>query len=289
MFIQKLLSMILVLLVSLVVQASPIKRISNYDRLVNGLHNFSVKVIGVQQKFVARGKTTLHKIGRGTAVGSLNILAVACLTSFALDGCRTTDDQQVIGAISNYSQGRAHDQRFSQLHEDNYLTYRVVDDGKIEIVVVDETTSTVDTVKVRPLSNYWTVLDWLEPEISSTWDNRLIENGALLARLIWHRTQTVSWDQLGEPLVADGLKTILELALTPDDLISTHETVEAIDGKRYPIDELNTLHGHAIAVFGDKLSTNKYLVRINRISTDEGQLTVKNIYGIASYHNSTTD
>ena len=132
-------------------------------------------------------------------------------------------------------------------------------------------------------------MDWLEPEISSTWDNRLIENGALLARLIWHRTQTVSWDQLGEPLVADGLKTILELALTPDDLISTHETVEAIDGKRYPIDELNTLHGHAIAVFGDKLSTNKYLVRINRISTDEGQLTVKNIYGIASYHNSTTD
>lgn len=289
MFIQRLLSVILVFNVSLVAQASPIKRISNYDRLVNGLHNLSVKVIGVQQKFVARGKTTLNKIGRGTVVGSLNVLAVACLTSFALDGCRITDGQQVIGAISNYSQGRTYDQRFSQLHEDNYLTYQILDDGKIEIVVVDETTSTVDTVKVRPISNYWTVLDWLEPEISSTWDNRLIEKGALLARLVWYRPQTVSWDQLGEPLVADGLNTVLELALTPDDLITTIRTVETIDGKSYPIDELNTLHGQAIAVFGDKLSTNKYLIRINQISTDEGQSTIKNIYGIASYHKLTTD
>ena len=86
MFIQKLLILTLSLNGLFVVQASPIKSISNYDRLVNGVRNIAGKVIGAQQEFVVRGKTALGKIGRGAAVGSLNVLVVACLRSFALDG-----------------------------------------------------------------------------------------------------------------------------------------------------------------------------------------------------------
>lgn len=282
MFIQKLL-LILSLNGLFAVQASPIKSLSNYDRLTNGVRNVAVKVIGTQQQFVVKGKTALGKIGRGAAVGSLNLLAVACLTSFALDGCGISDNQQVVGAISNYSQGKAHDERFGQLHEDNYLTYHLTKDSQLNIVLVDEATSTIDTVDVRLLRSYWTVLDWLEPEFSATWDNSLVENGAVLARLLWRRPQTVSWDQLGKPLVAGGLTTTEEINLAPDQLITEiPNTLDGIDGKRFPATDVEMIYGQAIAVFGT--TDQKYLVRINRVSTTEGQsmMMIKTIYAIAS-------
>ena len=276
------LALMIVIVCSSVVQASPIKRLSNYDRLINGARNLAVKIADAQQAFVVKGKTTLGKIGRGTAVGSLNVLAVACLTSFALDGCRITDNQQVVGAISNYSQGRVYDQRFSQLNENNYLSYHLLDDGNIGLAVVDETTSTVETVKVQALRNYWSVLDLLEPEFSSTWDNRLVENGAVLARLLWHRQQTVSWDRLGQPLVAGGLTETREVNLSPDNVAHAPEMVEGTDGKLYSlVTAVNMMQGQTIAVFGERTPDIEYLVLINRISTKEGSVAT-NFYVVAN-------
>lgn len=298
MFIKRSAILLLMLFNSLfVVQASPIKRISNYDQLVISTRNLIAKVIGTQQAFVARGKTTLNKLGRATAVGSLNVLVVACLTSFALDGCRVSDQQRIIGAISNYSQGKVHDNRFSQLSEDHNVTYLVTEDGQLEIVDVAEETSTIDRVAVQPVTGYRTLLDLLEPEFSSTWDNRLVEDGAVLARLLWHRPQKVAWDQLGEPLVAGQLATIETVNFSVGELPNEFRTVidgtsysitivsETIEGAkdqdRYSTTDVTTMDGRTLAVFGREASDREYLVLIDRISTIDGQSPIKPIYVIA--------